>query len=147
MPLLARPGRPVHLFSRYPFALSEPGVHVHAVGSCDDGDVVAQAREYTARASNAFAQELPVGRDVAVIAYEWTAAGVLSLLRGLRNQQGVLSLHSLERQRTDKHIVAEDRVATRTTIDHAVARKRIAVADNVRHERHERQADGAVAAA
>jgi glycosyltransferase involved in cell wall biosynthesis len=36
-----------------------------------------------------------------VIAYEWSSAGVLPLLRGLRNVQGTLSLHSLERQRSD----------------------------------------------
>src|SRR5689334_8843744 len=43
-PLLARGGRTVHLFSRYPFTFAEPGVVVHAVGSSDDGDVVAQAK-------------------------------------------------------------------------------------------------------
>jgi glycosyltransferase involved in cell wall biosynthesis len=101
VPLLAQRGRAVHLFSRYPFDLREAGVRVHPVGSVAEGDVVAQAQEFTRRAGNVFLQEIPVGRDVDLIAYEWSAAGVLGLLRGLRNLQGVLSLHSIERQRSD----------------------------------------------
>jgi glycosyltransferase involved in cell wall biosynthesis len=101
VPLLARPERTVHLFSCHPFDLGSSGVRVHALGSCDEGDMVAQAQEFTRRAGNAFMQQMPVGRDVDLIAYEWSAAGVLGLLRGLRNLQGVLSLHSVERQRSD----------------------------------------------
>jgi glycosyltransferase involved in cell wall biosynthesis len=101
VPLLARRGRTVHLFSRHPFAFTEAGIRVHAVGGGDESDVVVGAKEFTRRAGNAFMEEVPAGQDVAVIGYEWSAAGVLSLLRGLRNQQGVLSLHSLERQRSD----------------------------------------------
>ena len=101
VPHLARRGATVHLFTRHPFSLDEPGVRAHVVGSSDEDDVVAQAREYTNRAGNAFMQELSSGQDVAILAYEWTAAGVLPLLRGLHNRQGALSLHSLERQRSD----------------------------------------------
>jgi glycosyltransferase involved in cell wall biosynthesis len=101
VPMLARNGRAVHLFSRHPFTFSEKSVHVHAVGTCDDPDVVAQAKEYTRRASNAFMDVLPAGKEVSVLAYEWTAAGALGLLHGLRNLRGVLSLHTLERQRSD----------------------------------------------
>jgi glycosyltransferase involved in cell wall biosynthesis len=101
IPILAKRGAPIHLFSRVPYVFQEPGIHVHAVGSTDEGDVVDQAQEYTRRAGNAFLQQFPTSQQVAVIGYEWTSAPVLSLLRGLRNVQGVLSLHTLERQRSD----------------------------------------------
>jgi glycosyltransferase involved in cell wall biosynthesis len=46
-------------------------------------------------------QALPGGEPVQVIGFEWSSAPVLSLLKGLRNQPSTLSLHSLERQRSD----------------------------------------------
>jgi glycosyltransferase involved in cell wall biosynthesis len=100
-PILARRGSLVHLFCRHPFPIEEPGLTVHVVGATDDGDVVAQAQDFTRRAGNAFLQQFPADQPVRVIGYEWSSAPILSLLRGLRNQQGVLSLHSLERQRSD----------------------------------------------
>jgi glycosyltransferase involved in cell wall biosynthesis len=95
------PARGVHLFSRHPFVIDHPGVRVHVVGTSEEGDLVDQALEFTRRAGNAFLQQFPASMPVGVIGYEWTSAPVLSLLRGLRNQSGVLSLHSLERQRSD----------------------------------------------
>lgn len=127
VPALARRGLAVHLFSRHAFPGSEPGVRVHAVGTSEEGEVQEQAQEYVGRACNAFMEKFPAGRDVAVIAYEWTSAGVLSLLRGLRNQQGVLSLHSVEQQRSDttsdvaRQILAVEREAieaARTVLVH-----------------------------
>lgn len=93
--------RPVTLFSRHPYSFVEPNVKVQAVGTIDDEDCVVQVKEYVKRASNAFLQAIPADKEASVLAYEWSAAGVLPLLRGLRNQRGVLSLHSLERQRSD----------------------------------------------
>ncbi len=111
IPALARRGSLVHLFCRYAFDIDEPGVKVHVVGAGDGQttadtavahlDVVSRAHEFTKRAANAFMQEFSSNQPVRVIGYEWSSAPVLSLLRGLRNLQGVLSLHSLERQRTD----------------------------------------------
>jgi glycosyltransferase involved in cell wall biosynthesis len=102
---LARRGSLVHLFCRHAFEIAEPGVKVHVVGAGEsqtgDTDVVSQAHEFTRRAANAFMQEFSSNQPVRVIGYEWSSAPVLSLLRGLRNLLGVLSLHSLERQRTD----------------------------------------------
>jgi glycosyltransferase involved in cell wall biosynthesis len=98
---LASRGRHVHLFCREAFDLGAAGVKVHAVGAGEEGDVVAQAKDFVRRAGNAFMQAVPAGQATSVIAFEWSAAGVIPLLRGLRNQHGVLSLHSLERQRSD----------------------------------------------
>jgi len=97
---LAQRGNQVHLFCRFPFDLRLQGLTVHNVGNCEEGDLVDQAQEFARRASNAFMQVLPSGTP-AVIGYEWGTASVLSLLRGLRNQPAVLSLHSLEQQRSD----------------------------------------------
>jgi len=43
---LAARGRYVHLFCREAFGLDAPGVKVHAVGAGDEGDVVAQAKDF-----------------------------------------------------------------------------------------------------
>lgn len=100
VPELGRRGRVVHLFTRQPFPTAE-NVRVHDVGASGEGDVVAQARDYSGRAVNAFMRVIPAGTAAGVIAYEWTAAPALALLRGLRGQGGALSLHTLERQRSD----------------------------------------------
>jgi glycosyltransferase involved in cell wall biosynthesis len=101
VPALARRGRRVHLFCRHRFAIDEPGVEVHIVEAPDAPDLVGQAQQFARSAANAFMQQVPAGEPVAVIGYEWTSAPVLSLLKGLRNLPAVLSLHSLERQRSD----------------------------------------------
>jgi glycosyltransferase involved in cell wall biosynthesis len=101
VPAMARRGRRVHLFCRHPFAFEESGVRVHDVGPGEEADVLEQVQQFARRASNAFLKEMPAGEPVAVIGYEWTSAAVLSLLKGLRNLPAVLSLHSLERQRSD----------------------------------------------
>jgi glycosyltransferase involved in cell wall biosynthesis len=100
---MAGRGVPIHLFARYPFGLADAGVQIHAVGECGDGDAVEQAQEYTRRATNAFLKQFPVGTGpVRLLGYEWSAVPALSLLRGLRNHDYLLSLHSLERQRSER---------------------------------------------
>jgi glycosyltransferase involved in cell wall biosynthesis len=111
IPALARRGSLVHLFCRHAYEIDEPGVKVHVIrggeyhvsGSQGDSssDVVAQAQEFTRQAANAFIKEFPPGQPARVIGYEWSSAPVLAFIRGLRNLRGVLSLHSLERQRSD----------------------------------------------
>src|SRR5262249_5821452 len=54
---LARRHTPVHLFARHAFEVEAPGVTVHAVGTCDDGDLLGQVHEFARRACNAFLQE------------------------------------------------------------------------------------------
>src|SRR5262245_37393940 len=101
VPALAKRGRQVHLFCRHPFTFAEPGVQVHDVGVGDETDLLEGVQQFARRASNAFMKAMPQSEPAAVIGYEWTSAAVLSLLKGLRNLPGVLSLHSLERQRSD----------------------------------------------
>lgn len=98
---LARRGRKVHLFCRARFGIDAPRVRVHEVGAGEETDPVEQAQQFARRAGNAFMQALPAGEPVQVIGFEWSSAPVLSLLKGLRNLPSVLSLHSLERQRSD----------------------------------------------
>jgi glycosyltransferase involved in cell wall biosynthesis len=93
---------PVHLFARQPFELDAPGVTVHAVGTCADGDLLDRVQEFTHRACNAFLQQFPNGKaGVTVMAYEWSAVPALSILRGIKDLCSLFSLHSLERQRSD----------------------------------------------
>jgi glycosyltransferase involved in cell wall biosynthesis len=93
---------PLHIFCRNEFTVNSAGVTVHAVGDCPDGDLVTQVREFNSRASNAFQRQFPSGNaDVTVLALEWSAASALTLLQATRGVDTILSLNSLERQRSD----------------------------------------------
>lgn len=98
---LAERGRHVHVFCPTALDVDHPQVRCHAVGQAEEGDLIEQVQDFTRGAGNAFFQTFPAGAAVEVVAYEWTSAPVLSLLRGLRNQPGLLALHSLEQQRSD----------------------------------------------
>jgi glycosyltransferase involved in cell wall biosynthesis len=100
---LARRGNDVHLFTRHPYpAPTDAGVKVHAVGAGETAGLLAQVDEFTSKATNAFLQQFPHGdHGVTLMGYEWSASPALSLLRGISNARTVLSLHSLERQRSD----------------------------------------------
>jgi glycogen(starch) synthase len=99
---LARRKQIVHLFSRQPFAANVPGLHAHPVGEGEGADLFEQVREFTSRAANAFLHEFPGGSPhVSLMGYEWSGAGPLGLLRGLKNSHTIFSVNSLERQRSD----------------------------------------------
>jgi glycogen(starch) synthase len=99
---LARRQRDVHLFTRHDFDLTLPGVTVQAVGAGDSDELFSSVQEFTSRACNAFLERYPAGHSqVTLFGCEWSSAPVLSLLRGIRNTHTILSLHSLERQRSD----------------------------------------------
>jgi glycosyltransferase involved in cell wall biosynthesis len=103
---------PVHLFSRHPFDLPARNVVEHAVGMSLDGDSVDQASDFALRAADAFSEQFPTGSaPVAVIGYEWSAVPALELL-GERVGNTVLSLHSLERQRSDVTSELARKIAT-----------------------------------
>jgi glycogen(starch) synthase len=100
---LARRGNSVHLVTRHPYpdAVSA-GVRVHGVAGSAGAGLLAQVNEFTSQATNAFLRQFPHGvGDVTLMGYEWSSAPALSLLRGISNARTVLSLHSLERQRSD----------------------------------------------
>lgn len=93
---------PLHIFSRGEFAINSTGVTVHALGNSIEGDLLTQVREFNSRATNAFQQQFPAGTaDVAVLGLEWSTAPGLTLLQAARDIDTILSLNSLERQRSD----------------------------------------------
>jgi glycosyltransferase involved in cell wall biosynthesis len=99
---LARRHFPVHLFVPQAYPLDTPGVFIHPVGKASEGDLLAQVQEFTRRACNTFLEQFPVGCDkVTLLGHEWSAVPALSLLHGIKNVDILLSLHSLERQRSD----------------------------------------------
>ncbi len=99
---LARRNTTVHLFGRFPVPLKEPSLHVHAVGDSEGDDLLARVQDFTSRATNAFLHEFPGGSPhVTLMGYEWSGAGPLGLLRGLKNNRTVYSISSMERQRSD----------------------------------------------
>src|SRR6185437_8843271 len=92
----------VHLFSRFPIPLTIPDLHHHAVGDVEGDDLFARVQEFTSRAANAFLHQFPGGSPhVTLMGYEWSGAGPLGLLRGLKNNRTIFSISSLERQRSD----------------------------------------------
>jgi glycosyltransferase involved in cell wall biosynthesis len=99
---LARRPVPIHLFARHAFELTAPGIQVHAIGDCEGEDLPAQVEDFTKRACNAFLRQFVNGSaHVTLMGCEWSSVEVLSILRGIKNVGTILSLHSLERQRSD----------------------------------------------
>jgi glycosyltransferase involved in cell wall biosynthesis len=100
---LARRHVPVHLFTRQPFNVDIPCVQGHPVGDCAEGGLFEQVQEFSSRAVNAFLQQFPAACDhVTMMGYEWSGAGPLELLRGIKNNiRTILSVSTLERQRSD----------------------------------------------
>jgi glycosyltransferase involved in cell wall biosynthesis len=92
----------VHLFTPHASVFDVAGVHVHAVGGADEGDLLTRVDDFTSRACNAFLQQFPNGSGpVALLGHEWSTIPVLSILKGIKNIGALLSLQSLERQRSD----------------------------------------------
>ncbi len=97
---LARRQVQVHLFCSLPFAANHPDVHVHPVGTCDEGDLIGKVHEFTRRACNSYLRKFQGSTaPVTLMGHEWSTIPALSLLHGIKNAGTVLSLHSLERQR------------------------------------------------
>jgi glycosyltransferase involved in cell wall biosynthesis len=95
----ARRGCAVHLLTRQPFPEQE-GVTVHAVGG-DGPDVLAGVDDYTPRACAAYRRQFPPGgRRPLLVAHEWSTAAAAAALKRDAGDEALLSLHSLERQRS-----------------------------------------------
>jgi glycosyltransferase involved in cell wall biosynthesis len=92
---------PVHIFSRKAFDLATPGIYIHELGGESEDTLFSQVQEFTRRACNAFLREFHAGSQVTLMGFEWTSIPSVSLLRAIRNDAFVLSLHSLERQRSN----------------------------------------------
>jgi glycosyltransferase involved in cell wall biosynthesis len=92
---------PVHIFTRKAFNLSTPGIYMHELGGTSEGDIVSQVQRFMQVSCNAFLREFHAGSQVTLMGFEWSSIPTVSLLRAIRNDNFVLSLHSLERQRTN----------------------------------------------
>ncbi|MBN2475186.1 MAG: glycosyltransferase family 4 protein [Pirellulales bacterium] len=93
---------PVHIFSRQSFEMESPGVQLHPVGACTEPDLLGQVNEFTRRACNAFLSEFQTSSShVTLMGYEWSSIQAVTLLHGIKNVGAILSLHSLERQRSN----------------------------------------------
>ncbi len=108
---LARRQLAVHVFSRRGLDADARGVFVHVLGDCGGDYLPAQVQEFTHRASNAFLQYFQVApRSVTLMGFEWATIPTLSLLHGIKQVDTILSLHSLERQRSDLADEASKRI-------------------------------------
>ena len=99
---LTRRGVALHVFSRNGFEVDAPGVSIHVLGEGEEEGLLDRVQEFTHRACNAFLKQFPGGAaPVTLLGCEWSSAPTLSLLRGVKNLPTILSLHSVERQRSD----------------------------------------------
>ena len=99
---LASRGTTVHIFSRQPFPQVDSGVHVHAVGEDAGDDLIDRVRSFARRATAAFdTQFARVPSNMILMGHEWAAIPVLSEIAPRHELRSVLSLHSLETQRSD----------------------------------------------
>jgi len=102
---LALAGRqtPVHLFCRKAFDLKHPSLTLHAVGPDEEGEgLLASVQEFTGRVCQAFLRQFPApSTPVALFAQEWSTVPAVCQLRDQQARDVMLSLHSLERQRSD----------------------------------------------
>jgi glycosyltransferase involved in cell wall biosynthesis len=91
----------IHIFSRRPFALDDPAIYCHAVDVPAGGTLLGQIQEFTRAACNGFLRESFNSSRTTVMGFEWSTIPAISLLHGIKNVRTMLSLHSLERQRSD----------------------------------------------
>ncbi len=91
--------------------VSVPNVTVHTIGEPLDPDLIGRVRTFTLRASAAFNATLVVREtDVALIGCEWSSIPVLQILCATHKTPALLTLHSLERQRSDMSTVASKQI-------------------------------------
>jgi glycosyltransferase involved in cell wall biosynthesis len=99
---LARRNLGIHIFARRDFELEKVGVSTHPLGDCDGDDVIRRVHEFGSRACNAFLKVFHgVSAPITLMSHEWSSIPAMSLLAGIKNIPFILSLHSLERQRSD----------------------------------------------
>jgi glycosyltransferase involved in cell wall biosynthesis len=98
---MAKLQTPVHIFARKAFDLDAPGIYMHELGGDTEGTLFTQVQEFMQLACNAFLREFHVESQVTLMGFEWSSIPAVSLLRSIRNIGFVLSLCSLERQRSN----------------------------------------------
>jgi len=99
---LAGRGVAVHVFTRTAFDLDVEGAYLHVLGEGEDACLLDRVHEFTHRACNAFLRRFQgATAPITLMGCEWSAVPALSILRGIKDLNTILSLHSLERQRSD----------------------------------------------
>jgi glycosyltransferase involved in cell wall biosynthesis len=92
----------LHIYARKAFTLDAPGAVIRVLGDGNEGGLLERVQQFTHRAVTAFLRQYQASpAPVTLMGCEWTAVPALSLLRGIKNLGTILSLHSLERQRSD----------------------------------------------
>jgi glycosyltransferase involved in cell wall biosynthesis len=92
----------LHVFTRKAIDLGTTGASVHVLGEDDEGGLLDRVQEFTHRACNAFLRRFQgTAAPVTLMGCEWSAVPAMSILRGIKDFNTILSLHSLERQRSD----------------------------------------------
>jgi glycosyltransferase involved in cell wall biosynthesis len=92
----------LHVFTRKALDLSAAGATVHVLGEDDEGGLLDRVQEFTHRVCNAFLRRFQgTAAPVTLMGCEWSAVPAMSILRGIKDLNTILSLHSLERQRSD----------------------------------------------
>jgi glycosyltransferase involved in cell wall biosynthesis len=100
----------VHVFARHGFEPASAAA-VHAVGECPGADLPGQVEEFTRRACDAFAEQFPAtSAPITLLGCEWSSVPALTRLRGLRQLDTLLAVHSLERQRSDLSSAVSKRI-------------------------------------
>jgi len=107
LPHLAASKIDVHHFGRFAPTIRIDGVQYHNVGACENSDLMSSVEEFTLRVLRTFRQVFgsegdstgSTHSDVSLLGHEWTAIPAMRVLG--RTQHTLLSLHSLECQRSD----------------------------------------------
>ncbi len=99
---LAKRSIDVHLFTRLPLPVKSPGVTVHAVGPTESKDLLESVDDFTLLCAEAFGKKFPTNASApALVGLEWSTISILQMLRERTDREALLSLTSLERQRSD----------------------------------------------
>lgn len=99
---LAQRGHGVHLFASQPYDLPTPGLTIHRLGDPSGSGLVEQVEDFGRRAQQAFTARFPANAGpVTLLGFEWSTIPALRQIQEARGADTLLSLHSLERQRSD----------------------------------------------
>jgi glycogen synthase len=92
----------VHIFARRDFDLEAQGVSTHPLGGGEPTDLAAGVEEFANRVAEAFGKCFDdESAPITLLGHEWSAVPAIMKLRGEKHAEFLLSLHSLERQRSD----------------------------------------------
>jgi glycosyltransferase involved in cell wall biosynthesis len=99
---LAKLGRSVYLYCRTPFSLTGENLIVRHVGGGGTGSLLDEAHDFSRRAVAALEQDWGLeGTRAVVLGHEWSTVPALLEARSRLGMGCLLSLSSLERQRSD----------------------------------------------